>query len=154
MLTAEELTTMSNAELSELVAMQVMGWRKPEDPDLPPGWMSYYKEEDRYTWAGCRYSELPDGQDAYGQPEPNWAVRFVGPLWCPVDNWGQMKLVIEAMRERLFSIRRRFAIELHNLMRIEGGERMAWPDAVLFMTPRHVCIAAVLAVTKKGEGDG
>lgn len=80
----------------------------------------------------------------------SWAV------WDENGKWEWMKPystdisaaweIIKNFKQKLFSVRNRFARELQQQMKTEDGLLLAWPDALIFLEPVHICKAALLAV--------
>ena len=130
-MTTTPLESMSNEELSALVATEMMGGEKKH-----PEWYWFRSTED---------PTLPDMPKIPGQ-EPVYA----GPKFATsiADAWEAR----DAIGKRLFSVRSGFANELRCLLRTDDGYQLAWPDAIFHLEPRHICIAALRAVGWGEEG--
>jgi hypothetical protein len=57
--------------------------------------------------------------------------------------------IIEEVKCWLFSRRRRFFRELTKSIQMSAGQPVAWPDAIMFLMPIHICRAALKARTEE-----
>lgn len=71
--------------------------------------------------------------------------------WQPSTNIAHAWEVLTAIRQRLFSVRNRFSDEVKAQMVTASGEHIAWPDALFFLGPEHICRAALMALKPEGE---
>lgn len=75
-------------------------------------------------------------------------------LFKPSENMRDAWIVVEKMRERIFSKRRVFLDNIQELTRYIGtiDRTVAWPDVFWFVNPESICKAALLTVMEgKGE---
>ncbi len=52
-------------------------------------------------------------------------------------------LVMDKMHGRLFSVRRRFWARLLAIIQKDIGANVAWPDALMYLDARRICVAAL-----------
>lgn len=66
--------------------------------------------------------------------------------WNPASSWDGMRLVVEQVKTWDFEQRAKFFNHLYACIEKENGSPVEWTMALLFLTPRAVCLAALKAV--------
>lgn len=123
-------------EMDACIAIEVMRW---EQPPKSPFW--YERRGDGYDIAHLGGLAMLANKES----DPRWA------LFQPSTNIAHAWEVLTAIRQRLFSVRNRFSNEVKAQMVTASGERIAWPDALFFLGPEHICRAALMALKPEGE---
>lgn len=129
-------------ELDALIAIKVMGWARL-------GSLANSFAVKDVAWAfGARWcSQCPNPKSVY-RITPESAT-----LWAPSTDIAAAWLVFQEMRGRLFSTRTRFFAELGAILQhppaLKSGLGVAWPDAMMYLTPHAICLAALAAVEER-----
>jgi hypothetical protein len=96
---------------------------------------------------------VPDGVDQidFVEMDGAWAAM---PLYS--TDIAAAWTVFQDQRRQLFSKRMAFFRQLGRLLQkhpeLKSGCLVAWPDAMMFLTPEKICKAALLAVLEAGHG--
>ena len=126
-------------EFDALVAEKVMGWTKPrKGGQIPPcpdvGQWDYFNPP----------REIEDWRSDYHWREPN------GTCWHePKPYSASIEAAWEVHRKAcgwLFSRRQKYLAELTFAIREEVGQPVVWPDLLVLLKPRHICVAALKTV--------
>lgn len=125
------LAGMSDEALGREVAERVMGWHKGYQIGHP----YWFSGEERDWKVEALHDEHPSWQSMDSMSGKIYH------RWSPATDIKDAWEVLLAVKERLFSERREFCMELTRQVGI------AWPDALFYLEPAHICRAALRVVT-------
>lgn len=101
---------------------------------------------------GWRVENGKDGLPAHAFPDEGGHVYLLpdlGPQWYPDHDIAAAWEVHEAQIEKPFSRRREYLLALEEELREREKYIIAWPDALIYLSPLTICRAALKATIKE-----